>query len=156
MSRYERHATRSLVYSKWHRFYLGDQEPMIDLDGVEYCNERGCSKPLILIETARDVGQWNKPTTVMRELAKQSGGLLALCALYTIDPEVNEQTGCPCEPNAVNEACNHGVISFRIKKVWPSPARTWTVMMPEEFRDRLRMVRMKHIEVEHHAWEDAS
>ena len=155
MSRYERYSARSLVYSKWHRFYLGDAEPMIDLDGVEYCAERGCSKPLILIETARDIGQMNKPTTVMRELAKQAGGILALCVLYTIADGIDPEKGCSCIPGGVVDGCEHGISRFRVRKAWPSPTSLWTVMTPEEFRDRLRTVRMHHLAAEHQTWETA-
>ena len=155
MSRHERYGTRSLVYSKWHRFYLGDAEPMIDLDGIEYCTEKGCSKPLILVETARDVGQANKPTTVLRELAKQAGGVLAICVLYTVADGVDEQTGCGCTPNQVDDSCQHGITRFRVRRVWPSPKPLWTAMTPEEFRDRLRQVRLHHIAADHNAWEVA-
>ena len=155
MSRYERYGVRSLVYSKWHRFYLGDAEPMIDLDGVEYCAERGCSKPLVLIETARDVGQASKATTVMRELAKQAGGIMALCVLYKIAEGVDPEKGCACEARQVDDDCSHGISRFRVRKAWPSPSPLWVILTPEEFRDRLRTVRMHHIAAEHVAWESA-
>lgn len=154
MSRYERYGTRSLVYSKWHRFFLGDQEPMIDLDGVEYCMERGCFKPLALVETARDVGQAMKPTTVLRRLAERSQ-VLALCVLYTITPGTDEDTGCPCKRGAVLDDCTHGIDSFRVRRVWPPPPnpRSWARMTPEQFRDRLRQLRLDHYANEHKAWE---
>lgn len=151
MSRYERYGTRSLVYSKWHRFYLGDTEPMIDLDGVEYCSERGCSKPLVLIETARDVGQKNKPTTVLRRLA-ESSGVLAICVLYMASAGTSEESGCACTEGRVVEGCEHGITSFRVRRVWPSPNSLWTVMTPEQFRDRLREIRMHHMAAEHSSW----
>lgn len=89
MSRDERHGSRSLIYSKWHRLFLGDAEPMIDLDGVEYCNQRGCN----------------------------------------------------------------GITRFRVRRVHPPGAsRMWEVMTPEEFRDRLRTVRLNHLAAEHHTW----
>lgn len=152
MSRYERYGTRSLVYSKWHRFFLGDAEPMIDLDGVEYCSEKRCSKPLVLIETARDVGQKNKPTTVLRRLS-ESSGVLAICVLYTIADGINEEAGCPCDERSVHDECEHGITRFRVRRVWPSPNSLWTVMTPEQFRDRLREIRMHHIAAEHSTWE---
>lgn len=155
MSRYERYGTRSLVYSKWHRFYLGDQEPMIDLDGVEYCMRRGCFKPLALIETARDVGQPQKATTVLRRLAEQSG-VLALCVLYTIMPGTDEDTGCPCKRGATLGGCEHGISSFRVRRVFPEPPvgkRGFHAMTPEQFRDRLRAVRLNHEATEHQLWE---
>lgn len=155
MSRYERHGSRSLVYSKWHRFYLGDQEPMIDLDGVEYCMERGCFKPLALIETARDIGQPQKATTVLRRLAEQSG-VLALCVLYTVIPGTDEDVGCMCKPRATLDGCSHGISSFRVRRVFPEPPagkRGFSRMKPEEFRDRLRQVRLNHFAAEHQMWD---
>ncbi|HEX4103848.1 MAG TPA: hypothetical protein VHY21_25465 [Pseudonocardiaceae bacterium] len=152
----EKYGTRSLVYSKWHRFYLGDLEPMIDLDGIEWCPEKGCSKPLVLIETARDVGQANKPTTVLRQLADMSK-VLALCVLYRVSETANSATGCACEPRKRITACDHGISRFRVRRVWPPPPkgghRHWKVMTPEEFRDRLREVRMAHIDTEHRLWD---
>lgn len=154
MSRYEQLGVRSLVYSKWHRFYLGDAEKMIDLDGVEYCDRKGCNKPLLLVETAMDVGQNNKPTTVLRRLA-QASGVLAICVLYTVAPDASEQHGCGCDENSILDGCTHGITRFRVRRVWPSPVRMWTVLDPEEFRDRLRIIRLNHIASEHGAWEVA-
>lgn len=155
MSRYERYGTRSLVYSKWHRFFLGDREPMIDLDGIEYCTERSCSRPLVLIETARDVGQASKPTTVLRRLAEQAG-VLALCVLYLPAEGVDLESGCTCEHGRVNDQCSHGIVQFRVRRVWPPPENwQWQVMSPEEFRARLLQVRLSHVAAEHRAWEAA-
>lgn len=163
MSRYERFSSRSLVYSKWHRLYLGHAEPMIDLDAVEYCSVRGCNKPLVLIETARDVGQAVKPTTVLRNLATASG-VLALCVLYTISDGAHEATGCPCQPpRDIRSGCDHGISQFRVRKIWSElvneadAARIypWKTMTPDEFRTRLRVVRRSHIEAEHGPWEFA-
>lgn len=146
MSRYERYGTRSLVYSKWHRYFLADDEPMIDLDAVEYC--RRCNVPLVLIETARDVGQANKPTTVLAQLAQQSS-ILAICVLFSVDPSVGED-GCDCQPGRVGADCSHGVTGFRVRRVWPKPDNwAWSVMTPEEFRDRLRRIRRDHLAAVH-------
>jgi hypothetical protein len=153
VSRYERYSSRSLVYSKWHRLFLGHQEPMIDLDGVEYCPE--CSKALVLIETARDVGQPRKATTVLQRLA-ESSQVLALCLLYTLSEGVDDQRGCGCDPpRNVRDDCDHGITSFRVRKVWPrdKPAGLWRVMSPVELRDGLRIVRTNHLDAEHRTWE---
>lgn len=152
MSRYERYGTRSLVYSNWHRFYLGDHEPMIDLDGIEYCAEKGCGMPLVLIETARDVGQRIKATTVLKKLAEASR-VTAICVLYTVADGIDEQTGCGCTPKAVRDYCDHGITRFRVRQIWPSPKPLWTVMTPEQFRDRLRAKRLNHLADFHRAWE---
>lgn len=145
MSRHERHGTRSLIYSKWHRFYLGDNEPMIDLDGVEYCAQ--CSQPLVLIETARDVGQSFKGTSVLRKLAEKSG-LLALCVLY-LPSEWADDNGCRCAPRAIVAGCDHGIARVRVQRIYPPAARQWEAMTPDEYRDRLRTVRMNHLAAHH-------
>jgi len=67
MSRQERWGTRDLTYSRWHRT-LPDDITYIDLDGVEYCQR--CYKILALVETAQDVGQEYKATTVLRRVAE--------------------------------------------------------------------------------------
>lgn len=148
--RWEQTGRRSLIYSRWHRLYLGPDEAMIDVDAAEYC--RRCSKVLALVETARDTGR-PKSATVLGQLARQAG-VLALCVLYTIaDPLDEEHGGCRCEPNRADSDCPHGIIRFRVKKLWPDPQRLFVVMSPEEFRDRLRTLRMHHISDEHSAWE---
>ena len=156
MSRHERYGSRSLVYSKWHRFYCGDAEPMIDLDAVEYCHQKGCFKPLVLIETARDIGQASKSTYVLKQLATQSG-VLALCVLYRIGQGVDEEHGCKCRDGDTVPDCDHGIERFRVRRVWPlwdKPGRQpWKLMTPAEYHDRLIATRMDHIATEHLAWE---
>lgn len=156
MSRHERYGTRSLVYSKWHRFYCGDAESMIDLDAVEYCDRAGCFKPLILIETARDVGQSSKPTYVLRQLASQSG-VMALCVLFRVSPGADQEGGCGCREGAVVPGCDHGVDRFRVRRIWPPwdrPGRQpWKLLTPEEYHERLVAVRMNHVATEHLAWD---
>lgn len=155
MSRDERYGTRSLVYSKWHRLFLGDHEPMIDLDAVEYCPERGCNKPLVLIETARDQGQASKPTTVLAKLAEASA-TLALCVLYRISPGVDPMAGCACiDSRNIAPDCDHGISRFRVQRVYPRPVTRFRLWTPEQYRDRLRRVRMDHLDAEHHTWEVA-
>lgn len=156
MSRYERFGTRSLVYSKWHRFYMNNAEPMIDLDAIEYCGMSRCSKPLVLIETAVDIGQANKPTTVLQSLSQESG-ILALCVLYRIADGTDRLTGCACERGSVVPGCQHGIDRFRVRKVGPGrPINGWKLLTPEDYRNRLTDVRMAHVAAEHTAWEDAA
>jgi hypothetical protein len=155
MSRHERYGKRSLVYSKWHRFYLGDNEPMIDIDAAEYCAERSCGEVLCLVETAMDVGQANKTCTVLRGLAQRSG-VLALCVLYKVADGIELDHGCPCSEGAADDNCSHGITRFRVRKVWPQPPNSkWHTMTPEQYRDRLRALRMNHLADKHLAWEVA-
>lgn len=151
MSRYERHGTRSLVYSKWHRLYLADEEKMIDVDGVEYC--RYCRKALVLIETARDIGQPNKTATVLGGLGA-SAQVLTLCVLYQIDKHSDNIHGCPCDPpRRIDPSCGHGISRFRVRAVWPQPQTSgWITLTPEQFRDALRVKRMEHYAADHRMW----
>lgn len=86
MSRQERHGTRSLAYSVWHRS-LADELVMIDVDGLEYCWH--CRDPLALVEAVCDVGQlasMPKTTTVVERLAYRADIPAVLC-VYTTSPD---------------------------------------------------------------------
>lgn len=150
MSRHERYGTRSLVYSRWHRFYMGDAEPMIDLDAIEYCHEKTCWKTLILIETALDKGQSFKNCTVLRNLAMESGKL-AICVLYR-STSGTPDTSCGCTEALISPDCDHGIDRFRIKRVWPDPQKKFGIVTPEQFRDRIREIRINHMADEHRDW----
>jgi hypothetical protein len=94
--------------------------------------------------------------TLSGQLADMSK-VLALCVLYRVSETANSATGCACEPRKRTTACDHGISRFRVRRVWPPPPkeedRHWKVMTPEEFRDRLREVRMAHIDTEHRLWD---
>ena len=49
------------LYSKWHRKY--DGIAMCDVDSVEICGNKGCWKPLAIIEHLFDVGSDKKKYT---------------------------------------------------------------------------------------------
>ena len=58
-------------YSQWHRS-LHSGLAMCDLDAIEMCI--ACNKPLVLIETARDVNQeYRKGHSMTRQLAISAG-----------------------------------------------------------------------------------
>ena len=105
MSLQERYGTRDLTFSKWHRPpNLPDFCSAIDIDFLEYCSV--CGKPLALIETARDVGQPYKPTTVLKRLSVVSG-IPAYLILYKIELAV--------------------IGNCRVKRVWPNPTELKSV-----------------------------
>lgn len=146
MSREERHGRRSLVFSKWHRLFLGEYERMIDLDGMPYCPR--CDEPVALVETAYDPhDRRQKNASVTRALARRAN-LPAFCALYTIPPG-GTLDGCDCESVATRDPdCLHGIAGFVVKRLWPprEPGeRIWARMTPEEFRDELRSARAAHV-----------
>ena len=75
MARWERYGTRDLTYSSWPRS-PPDHHVMVDLDAIEYCAR--CHAILCLVETARDVGQRDKLTTVLTSLAKAAATVTLL------------------------------------------------------------------------------
>lgn len=119
MTRDERFGERDLTYSRWHRS-LEDELTYIDIDACEYCEN--CREPLALIETAMDVGQSFKATTVMRNLAKLAG-IPAFLALY---------------------AEFEGSMNFRFRQVSPIYDPDWREMNGPEFADVLRFLRKDH------------
>ncbi len=124
MSDKERYGERDLTYSKWHRMestkrFLSAFEAwrlgMIDIDDVEYC--RWCSMPLHLIETAMDVGQQIKATTVTANLAR-FGGLPVSRVFYKI----------------TNSGSNDKDIErFRVLRILGKDAGQEIVMAPREY-----------------------
>lgn len=97
MSLYERYGTRDLTFSGWHRPpNLPEFCSMIDIDALEYCYY--CGKLLALFETARDVGQKHKPTTVLCRLAVQAN-IPAFLILYKKE--------------------NDSIGNCRIQRIWP-------------------------------------
>jgi hypothetical protein len=119
MSRYERSGVRDLTFSRWHRYALGDHVTAIDVDLLEYCQR--CRAPLCLIESARDVGQADKPTTVLAALSAVTG-IPALCVLYTPGPRP-----CRCDEDYRAPGCRHGISGFRVREVGPGagPLKHW-------------------------------
>jgi hypothetical protein len=118
MSRYERYNTRDLTFSRWHRYALADNVTAIDVDLLEYCQR--CRAPLCGIEAARDVGQRDKPTTVLAALAA-AAGIPGLCVLYTPGPP------CLCDEDYRVPGCRHGISGFRVRQVRPGagPFERW-------------------------------
>lgn len=111
MSLHERYGTRDLTFSGWHRPpNLPEFCSVIDIDFLEYCNL--CGALLALIETARDVGQAYKSTTVLRRLAQQSK-IPAWLILYKIE--------------------NDSVGLCRIQKIWPDKNQM-ELMKPEDVK----------------------
>lgn len=141
MSQEERYGTRSRVYSAWHRRnstrrFVGIEQAqllaMIDLDSslyVEYDDDT--KEPLVLIETARDVGQNWKSATVTARLAERTHPpIRAYCLLYK---ESNTPNPADLEVNDIE--------SFRVRRVWPDPMREWTKFTPEEWAKTLLKIR---------------
>ena len=131
--------TRDRTYSAWHRRlslrrFVGIERAqllsMIDLDGALYVEyDDGSKEPLALIETARDVGQAFKATTVTTNLARRAG-LAPYCVLYQASDLRN-----PADPEW------RDIRAFRIMRLWPRPDRTWRTVTPAEWAQALLDIR---------------
>lgn len=131
MSSVERHGTRDLTYSAWHRAanvarFLGPQRAhqltYIDLDAIEYCAK--CREPLLLGELARDVGQAFKATRVLRRLAKRANRP-AVLVFYRVG-----DTG--------------DIERFRVRMVYPDYEQHERTMDPAEYAAWLWSFREAH------------
>jgi hypothetical protein len=119
MSRLERTSVRCTAYSRWHRTLSADLS-MVDLDAVEYCAR--CLRPLAFIETARDVGQTFKPTTITQAVAAAHRAP-ALCVLYRLD--------------AAGQ-----IDRFRVREL---PSGPWRILAPHQYAAYLRRLRDRHV-----------
>lgn len=140
MSQEERYGTRRRDYSAWHRRnstkrFVGidcaQTLAMIDLDAslyVEY--DDGRKVPLALIETAEDVGQKWKPSTVTERLA-QLANLPCYVLLYQLANEPN-----PADPEWLD------IVAFRAMRRWPKPEWTWTTYTPQQWAECLAKLRV--------------
>jgi hypothetical protein len=115
----ERTSVRCTAYSTWHRTLDADLA-MIDLDAVEFCAR--CSRPLAFIETARDVGQTFKPTTITQAVAAAHRAP-ALCVLYRLDAAGR-------------------ITRFRVREL---PCGTWRIVAPDQYAAYLRRLRERHV-----------
>jgi hypothetical protein len=106
---------------------------MIDLDAslyVEY--DDGSKEPLALIETARDVGQDIKPSTVTKKLAMRTQPVIpAYVLLYRTSEKRN-----PADRQWQD------IEAFRFRRLWPEPETTWQTVTPGEWCQRLVELRI--------------
>lgn len=139
MSQEERHGTRDMTYSAWHRRlstgrFVGIERAqllaMIDLDACPYVEYDDQTKePLALIEVAEDVKQKWKVGTVTRNLAKKAG-IPAFVVLYQKSEAPN-----PADP------AYQDIKSFRIRQVYPRNISKWTTMNPKTYAQSLLDIR---------------
>lgn len=135
----ERYGTRDRAYSAWHRRrsisrYVGIEAAqtlsMVDLGMRMYVEYDDLSRePLCLVETARDVGQREKPCSVTVRLARRAK-LPAYLVLYR----------CALEPNPADVEAPD-IEGFRVKRVWPSPESEWRELGPDAWACALVRIR---------------
>ena len=74
------------LYSKWHRLWEGIA--MADVDSVEICRNKGCWKPLAIIEHLYDTGSDKKKyTNIVEQIGKGLNIPLYLVYYKEVDPD---------------------------------------------------------------------
>ena len=74
------------LYSKWHR--LWDGIAMADVDSVEICRNKGCWKPLAIIEHLYDTGSDKKKyTNIVEQIGKGLNIPVYLVYYKEVDPD---------------------------------------------------------------------
>jgi hypothetical protein len=98
----------------------------LDIDFVEYGR---WGDPIALFETAVDIGQSHKPTTVTRKLAERAD-IPAFLVFYTLSDSQN-----PVDSRVKD--CT----SFRVKRVTPDPWGAFKVFSPDGWAKALVRLR---------------
>ena len=139
MAQEEKYGSRPPEYSVWHRRlstrrFVGIESAqrlaMIDIDvcpWVEYDDDT--KEPLALIETAQDVGQDRKISTVTARLAKRAN-IPAFVLLYRLS----------ATPNPADVAF-HDIASFRYQRLHPKVSLRWVHCTPKEWAEVLLRIR---------------
>lgn len=137
----EKHFTRCRAYSAWHRAdsvrrYLEPGAARLlatcDVDMLHFCEYDPVTKqPLLLLETARDVGQSSKPAPVLTALA-QRAGLPCYIVLYRLADKPN-----PADPTVQD------IQTFRVLRTNPDPQSEWRTMTPEQWASTLLVIRSR-------------
>ena len=136
--RAERYVARDRSYGAWHRVasiqrFIKPEHAytltMADLDSVMFAEYNHASKmPLCLVEVAVDVGQ-EKSAGLIAALARQAD-IPAYVALYSHASDPN-----PADSNWPD------IAGFRVRRIWPTPERTWRSLSPEEWACALVQIR---------------
>lgn len=146
MSNWERHGTRDLTLSRWHRQFLrhhadtrteAEECGMIDIDWLEFCAR--CKMNLFLVEAGQDVRQVNKCADQTAALAGQAN-IPAYLVLYTRTDE-----DCPSDRLCRKPGCLHGISQFRIRQIAPERAAgEWRWSTPAAFADFVLEIHRLH------------
>jgi hypothetical protein len=144
MSNWERHGTRDMSLSKWHRQMLrqraetaaeGERAGMIDIDWLEFCSQ--CRTNLFLVEAARDINHVRKVATQTAKLAADAN-IPAYIVLYTPSGE-----DCTNDRRCRRVGCQHGVSAFRIRQIIPVEGG-WRDETSESFADFVLEIHRMH------------
>lgn len=159
MSRTERFSNRDWAWSVFHRS-IPHPARMIDLDYIEYCNI--CSKPIVLGEVARDVGQNNKATTVLKRLCCDADAvgirifykrepILQAVSMTLHEPAPNEMPSLDKDQLAEvwNFLSTNQQPILRIKLIYPENKHTERQMTAKQFQEQIYRLHAEH-DVKHH------
>lgn len=156
MSNWERHGTRDMSLSLWHRQMLrqraaerasaergyavhtaaeGEECGMIDIDWLEYCSR--CATNLFLVEAARDIRKLNKVARQTALLAV-SANIPAYIVLYTPTDD-----GCSAKERCRRDACQHGISEFKVRQIAPLEGQ-WRDETPVQFADFVLDIHQLH------------
>lgn len=156
MSNWERHGTRDMSLSLWHRQMLrqraaerasaergyevrtaaeGEECGMIDIDWLEYCSR--CSTNLFLVEAARDIRKLNKVARQTALLAT-SANIPAYIVLYTPTDD-----GCSAKERCRRAGCRHGISEFKVRQIAPVQGE-WRDETPVAFADFVLDIHQLH------------
>lgn len=130
---------RNPAYSAWHRRksisrFVNEEKAellgMIDIDVALYVDYANNSKePLLLMETAQDIGQDHKPTTVLRRLAEKCDPVVpAILLLYTC--------GEKASPASAPGEDAKDITRFRYRIIHPKETE-WITVSPREWAEKL-------------------
>jgi hypothetical protein len=152
MPRLEISGSRSWAWSVFHRC-LPRPACMIDLDYVECC--RYCHTPLIVAELARDMGQNDKPSSIVRNLAHRASivGLLIYYQEEAIISAVRETLGYQPESfpildyEGLNRLYRYLIAEnkpiMRVRRVYP-PNGNERQMTTRQFFNEIYEIHKKH------------
>jgi hypothetical protein len=148
MAQEETYGTRDRIYSVWHRRkstsrFVGWEGAqllaMIDIDVTLYVEYDDKTKePIAIIETAKDVGQSFKPSTVTRNLARRCVPELKAFVLLYEESEYGNPGDVSCPD----------IASFRVKQIHPefngetNAPRGWHKCPPDVWANYLLKIRV--------------
>lgn len=102
---------------------------MVDVDSVEVCQNKGCWKPLLLVETVYDTGNYVKYTNVLKQIAEASN-LPAYLVFY----------------KARNPKEDDLVMDFKVRRIYPLYGRLKAIS-EEVWVRYLRLIQRQHKKV---------
>lgn len=146
MAQTERYGNRDLTYSAWHRrdstrryvgIELAQSLAMIDVDVCLWLeNDDDTKDLLVVVETAKDVGQPYKPATITRKLAARCRPEVAA---YVVLYQVIENPELPS--HFIPGTMLSDIAGFRVKRLHPKEEKEWRQLTPDAWCKELLRAR---------------